>query len=171
MNRKLEQRANVKFYVQLAMSTTTTLSKLRQAYGDKPIDRKQCVKWYKLFKNGRTSLEEDGQSGRRWVIWKTISDLEDDQRFGSRLVIWKTINDLEDDERSGRRWVLWKAMSDLEDDEPSGRRSAIWKTMSDLNDEPSGRRWAIMKTMSNLRDLPRTPPRKYGEHSSVCAWR
>jgi hypothetical protein len=64
MDRKVEQRANVKFWVKLGKSVTETLNMLRQAYGDEAMSRTQCFEWYRRFKGGRTSLEDDERSGR-----------------------------------------------------------------------------------------------------------
>jgi histone-lysine N-methyltransferase SETMAR len=64
MDRKVEQRANMKFCVKLGKSVTETLNMLRQPYGDEAMSRMQCFEWHRCFKGGRTSLEDEEGSGR-----------------------------------------------------------------------------------------------------------
>ena len=37
---------------------------LQQGYGEDCLSRTQCHEWYKRFKSGRTSIEDDPKSGR-----------------------------------------------------------------------------------------------------------
>jgi hypothetical protein len=37
---------------------------LKQAYGENRLSRTQCYEWYKRFKSGRTSTEDDPKYGR-----------------------------------------------------------------------------------------------------------
>ena len=37
---------------------------LQQAYGEDCLSRTQCHEWYQRFKSGRTSIEDDPESGR-----------------------------------------------------------------------------------------------------------
>ena len=37
---------------------------LQQTYGEDCLSRTQCHEWYQLFKQGRTSIEDDPKSGR-----------------------------------------------------------------------------------------------------------
>ena len=37
---------------------------LQQAYGEDCLSRTQCHEWYRRFKSGRTSIEDDLKSGR-----------------------------------------------------------------------------------------------------------
>jgi hypothetical protein len=64
MDVKLEQTANIKFCVKLGRSGAETFEMIRRAYGNKAMSRGRCFKWHAHFKRGRTSLEEDGRSGR-----------------------------------------------------------------------------------------------------------
>lgn len=67
MNRMLEQRANVKFCLQLGKSVTETWSMIRQAYSDEVMGYMQCFKWHGVrvrVKSKRISLEDDKLSGR-----------------------------------------------------------------------------------------------------------
>jgi hypothetical protein len=64
MDRKAEQRANVKFCAKLGKSVTETLNMLWQAYGDEAMSHTQCFEWHRRFKGGRTSLEDGERTGR-----------------------------------------------------------------------------------------------------------
>jgi hypothetical protein len=47
---------------------------LKQAFGNEPTSRTQIYEWYKWFKNGRNSIEDDTHYGR-------TSTLKADQHF------------------------------------------------------------------------------------------
>lgn len=64
MNKKLEQRANIKFCVKLGKSATETLTMLRQVYSDEAMSRSQIFDWHSRFQHGRISLDDDERSGR-----------------------------------------------------------------------------------------------------------
>ena len=64
MNNLKEQRFAVKFCVKLEKSTTETFAMLNTTYGDVAMKRATCFRWYKRFKNGRLSVEDDERSGR-----------------------------------------------------------------------------------------------------------
>ena len=64
MNNLKEQRYAVKFCVKLGKSTTETFAMLDMAYGDVAMKPATCFRWYKRFKNGRLSVEDDEHSGR-----------------------------------------------------------------------------------------------------------
>jgi hypothetical protein len=55
----LEERACVKFCLNLGKTATETWKMLQQAFGDKCMSRSQCFEWYSRFKTGRTSIDED----------------------------------------------------------------------------------------------------------------
>ena len=55
MDLKLEQRANIKFFVKLGISATETFEAMSGA---------RCFERKSRFKSGRTSLEDDKRSGR-----------------------------------------------------------------------------------------------------------
>jgi len=54
----------VKFCFKLGKTATETWKMLQQAFGDECMSQTQCFEWYGRFKTGRTSIEEDPQSGR-----------------------------------------------------------------------------------------------------------
>lgn len=64
MNEKEEQRVCVKFCVKLGKMFTETFQMLQVAFGDECLSRSRCHEWYKRFKEGRTSCEDDSRSGR-----------------------------------------------------------------------------------------------------------
>ena len=59
-----EQRACVVFYFKLGKPFSETFEMLNQAFGNKSKSRTQTYEWYKWFKDGRTSIEDDPRSGR-----------------------------------------------------------------------------------------------------------
>ena len=64
MDLKLEQRANIKFSVELGKSAMETLEMLRKAYDKEAMSRARCFEWHSHFMSGRTSLNNDERSGR-----------------------------------------------------------------------------------------------------------
>ncbi|PNF43266.1 hypothetical protein B7P43_G14892 [Cryptotermes secundus] len=54
-----EQRACIKLYFKLGK----TAQMLKQAFGDNSLGHTQTCDWYKSFKNGRTSTDDDERSG------------------------------------------------------------------------------------------------------------
>ena len=61
-----ELRAEVchPFCVKLGDNATTTHEKLQQASGDDAMSRAQAFRWYKMFSEGRTIVEDEERSGR-----------------------------------------------------------------------------------------------------------
>jgi hypothetical protein len=59
-----EQRMCVKFCVKLEITFTETLEILKQASGNESMGRTQTYDWYKGFKDGRISIEDDPRSVR-----------------------------------------------------------------------------------------------------------
>jgi len=58
------QRICVKFCVKIGKSVTEKFEMLRIAYGGEAMCRNQSCEWWKLFKEGRTSVDDDPRSGR-----------------------------------------------------------------------------------------------------------
>jgi hypothetical protein len=83
----------VKFCVKLGKSVTETLNMLQQAYGDEAMSRMQCFEWYRRFRGGRTSLEDE-RSGRPF----TSITLENVERIRELVHTdrQRTINDIAD---------------------------------------------------------------------------
>jgi hypothetical protein len=59
-----EQRVCIKFCFKLGKTAAETHQMLKQAFGDKSLGQTQTYDWYKRFKNGRTSTDDDDRSGR-----------------------------------------------------------------------------------------------------------
>jgi hypothetical protein len=54
-----EQRICVKFCVKLGKSFTETFAMLKTAFGNEALGRIQTYEWWKRFKDGRTSTDDD----------------------------------------------------------------------------------------------------------------
>jgi hypothetical protein len=61
---KMEQRAEIKFYVKLNKTATETFEMLKSAYGEECLLRMSAFEWHKMFKEGRESLQDDEWKGR-----------------------------------------------------------------------------------------------------------
>jgi len=59
MQRSLEQRYAIKFCVKLGKSGSKTFHLLRTAYGDAVLSSAQVLRWHKVFKEGRESVEDE----------------------------------------------------------------------------------------------------------------
>ena len=64
MQRSLEQCYAIKFCVKLRKSGSETLNLLRAAYGDAVLSLAQVLRWHKVFKDGRESVEDEQCAGR-----------------------------------------------------------------------------------------------------------
>jgi len=64
MNVKEEQRVCVKFCVKLNKTFSETFLMLQAAFGEECLSRSCCHQWFKRFKDGRTSTDDDARSGR-----------------------------------------------------------------------------------------------------------
>lgn len=60
----MEQRVCVKFCCKTDKTFTETWALLQQTYKEDCMSRSQCHEWFKRFKSGRTSIEEESRSGR-----------------------------------------------------------------------------------------------------------
>ena len=54
-----EQRICVKFCVKIGKSVTETFEMLKIAFGEEAVCRTQTYEWWKRFKKGRTSVDDD----------------------------------------------------------------------------------------------------------------
>ena len=68
MNVKEEQRICIKFCVKNGISETNTLEMLSNAFVDNTISRTTVLEWYRRFKAGRNSTEDDNRIGRRKTL-------------------------------------------------------------------------------------------------------
>jgi len=63
MQKSLEQRYVIKFCAKLGKSGSETLQLLRTAYGGAVLSSSQVFRWYKAFKDGRESNEDEQCAG------------------------------------------------------------------------------------------------------------
>jgi hypothetical protein len=63
MDGKTEQRVCIKFCMKLGKSTTETLEKLHEAFGEHSLSQTAIFEWHSCFKAGRMSVEDDKRSG------------------------------------------------------------------------------------------------------------
>ena len=63
MNVFHKQQICVKFCVQIGKSVTETFEMLKIAIRDEAMGRTQTYEWWKRFKEGRTSVDDDSCSG------------------------------------------------------------------------------------------------------------
>src|SRR5215510_11789421 len=67
-----EQRICVKFCVKVGKSVTETFEMLKIAFREEAMCRTQTYEWWKRFKEGRTSVDDDPRSG-----WPSTSKTDD----------------------------------------------------------------------------------------------
>ncbi|KAJ8951899.1 hypothetical protein NQ318_019877 [Aromia moschata] len=61
---QMEQRVNIKFLVRLGKTFTEAYAMLKEAYGDECLSRTRVFEWFKRFKEGRETTEDDPRPGR-----------------------------------------------------------------------------------------------------------
>jgi hypothetical protein len=59
-----EQRICINFCFNLGNTAAETHKMLKEAFGDNALSLTQTYEWFKRFKNGRMSLDDDERSGR-----------------------------------------------------------------------------------------------------------
>jgi hypothetical protein len=59
----MEQRVNIKFYVNLGIIPTETYEMLQTVYGDEVLSRSNIFESFKQFKNRHDDLHDDTRSG------------------------------------------------------------------------------------------------------------
>jgi hypothetical protein len=59
-----EQRVCIKFCQKLGKTATETYEMLQQAFGETALSRSETFERYFQFKNGRTSIDDDPNTGR-----------------------------------------------------------------------------------------------------------
>jgi len=65
MSKEQEQHVCIKFCVKLGRNGAETFEMLRTAFGEQCLSRARIFEWYKRFKEGRDSVDDNPQSGRR----------------------------------------------------------------------------------------------------------
>jgi len=64
MERSIEQRYSIKFYVRLGKTPIGTLPLIKEAYKDEALSKAQAFRWHSDFRNGRESVEDLDRGGR-----------------------------------------------------------------------------------------------------------
>ena len=64
LDKKIEQRVNLKFLCKLGKSASESYETLQSVYGDDCLCRTTVFEWYKRFKEGREDVEDDERPGR-----------------------------------------------------------------------------------------------------------
>jgi hypothetical protein len=64
MTERVNQRICNKFCFKLEHSSAETIPLIKKAFGDDSMSEAEIKLWYKLFKDGRESVESDRRSGR-----------------------------------------------------------------------------------------------------------
>ncbi|KAJ8953538.1 hypothetical protein NQ318_002958 [Aromia moschata] len=64
VGRSMEQRVNLKFLVKLGKTFTEAYAMLKEVYGNECLSRTQVFEWFKRFKEGPETTEDDPRHGR-----------------------------------------------------------------------------------------------------------
>ena len=64
MSEIIQQRSSIKFCVRNEISAAKTLEMLQKAFGVQALSKTRVYEWYKMFKEGRESVEDEARSGR-----------------------------------------------------------------------------------------------------------
>ena len=64
MTERTDQQIRIKFCFNLGKGCTKTIDMIQKAFVDESMGITQIKKWYRRFKNGRTSVDSDSRSGR-----------------------------------------------------------------------------------------------------------
>ena len=92
MQRNVEQRYALKFCVKLEKSATETLAMIQKAYEKDALSKAQVLRWHKMFKEGRESVEDEQRTGRPSTSHtsdnadKVKAVLDSDRRLSLRLI-------------------------------------------------------------------------------------
>lgn len=84
-----EQRCAVEFYFRLEHSTSEIFAKLQQVYVDNVLSKVQIFQWFKIFSEGRESMEHKPRNGRTLTARtdKNVNEIRDLVRSGRRLTV------------------------------------------------------------------------------------
>jgi len=92
MQKSLEQLYAIKFCAKLRKSGSETLQLLRAAYGNAVLSSVQVLRWHKVFKDGRESVEDEQRTGRPSTsrtennVARVKTVLDRDRRVSVRLM-------------------------------------------------------------------------------------
>ena len=66
----IEQRICIKFCFKLNKTAAETHRMLKEAFGENALSKTRTFEWFKRFKEGRESVDDDTHSGRQAQHWK-----------------------------------------------------------------------------------------------------
>ncbi|KAG5315403.1 GVQW3 protein, partial [Pseudoatta argentina] len=69
---KCEIRSVIRYLIWKGKTPVEVYNKVQTVYGDKGMNRTSVFKWYREFKNGRTSVHDDQRSGRPSILTDDI---------------------------------------------------------------------------------------------------
>jgi transposase len=91
-DKNLEQRINIKFYVNIGKSASETLALLTVAYGEYTMKKSSVFEWHRQFKEGREDVQDDPRSGQPKTqrtdtnVDRVRTLLHSDRRLGVRVI-------------------------------------------------------------------------------------
>jgi hypothetical protein len=91
-----KQRFCIKFCQKLGKTATETYKMLQQAFGEPALSQFKTFEWFSLFKNGRTSIDDDPHTGRPSTARtnKTVDRVNAVIRGNRRLTIREIVHEL-----------------------------------------------------------------------------
>lgn len=101
----MEQRINIKFCFKLGKTAAETYEMLKQVYGEEALSRSRTFEWFKRFRDGRESVEDDPHTGRPQSVRtpEAIEKVRDMVKCDRRLTIRVLANELNMDKETVRR--------------------------------------------------------------------
>ncbi|KAL4126147.1 hypothetical protein QTP88_010376 [Uroleucon formosanum] len=90
-----EQRVCIKFCLKLGKNATKTYTMIKTAFGEYSLSRSVTFEWYKRFKDGRQSTDDDPRSGRPSTSRKddVVEKIEEKVRNDRRLTFRELANE------------------------------------------------------------------------------
>ncbi|KAJ8954676.1 hypothetical protein NQ318_011368 [Aromia moschata] len=84
MQRSLEQRMAIKFFVKLEKSVAETIPMLRKSFGVDCLSDRQIFRWNKAFAEGREDVNDENRAGR-----PSTSSSDDNVKRNVVEIIWR----------------------------------------------------------------------------------
>jgi len=96
MDNITEQRACIKFCFKIGKNATETFELIKLAFGDVSFSRCVTFDWFKRFKEGRISIEDDHRPGRpsTSITNGTITLVRNKIRNNQRLTVREVANEV-----------------------------------------------------------------------------
>ncbi|KAJ8944056.1 hypothetical protein NQ318_016254 [Aromia moschata] len=135
MQRSLEQRMAIKFYVKLEKSAVETIPMSKKAFGFDCLSDRQIFRWHKAFAESREDVNDENRAGRPSTsssddnVKRVRGLLNTDRRLSVRLIsetldITKTIVHEIVSESLGMRKVCAKLVIKVLTDDQKARRTS-----------------------------------------------